>query len=560
MKKIIIILFCFSLPYLGISQNVGIGTATPLDKLHVIGNIRSSTLSGVGNRMVLSDLNGTLVNATGITSPAWMTTGNSLTLATTNFLGTIDAVDFVIRSNNIERIRTLSNGQVSVNNAVPFANVVFSSYAAGAFDAIDGAAQGTGDGVYGQNTSAGATPGFGVNGISTAATGIGTAGYNLNATGTGILGVGNNLPGGYAVAGSGGAFTGARIGIYSVSNNIAAATSSTGIIGRDAGGTFTMLNGGAGVTGSAANSGVAMFAYNTGISNLSHGLYSSITSTTASAVLAFGVGSGVQGQSTGINGAGVSGFSTGTGSFGVYGSAGADGDGVYGTATGALGYGVTGFVTNGNSAIGVYGYADANGPARFGGFFDNDLGSSGTKSFMIDHPLDPANKYLKHFSIESPEVLNVYRGNIVLNSNGEATVTLPTYFDAVNNTNYSYNLTPVGAPAQLYIKSEISNKQFVIAGGASGMKVSWTVYSERNDPYLQQYPDERTVEVNKSGAAIGKYVSPALYGQPLQSGIFYKNQHPVKAQPKQMSNEESESTRTGKVKKDFSPIESGGHE
>jgi hypothetical protein len=505
------------------AQNVGIGTATPLEKLHIIGNVRSSTLAGAGNRLVLSDPNGTLINATGLTSPAWLTTGNSGTIATTNFIGTIDSIDFVVRTRSIERMRVLANGQVSVNNAIPFAGTVLSSYAGGAFDAVVGAATGTGDGLFGQNTSAGAGPGWGVTGISTSNIGFGVGGININTGGTGIFGVGNNAAGNYAVAGSGAAFTGTRIGTYSISMNTATNISSTGVIGRDAGGTFTMLLGGAGVTGTAANAGVGMFAYNTGTTNLSHGLYSSISSTTAAAVLGIGGNNAVQGQTTVASGIGISGFG------------GPDGDGAYGTASGALGFGVTGVVTNGNLAVGVYGYADAGGPNRYGGFFDNDLGTTGTKTFIIDHPMDPGNKILKHFSMESPEILNVYRGNVILNANGEATVQLPSYFHSVNNSNYSYHLTPIGNSAQLFVKNEISNNEFVIAGGQPGMKVSWIVYTERNDPYLQQNPDERIVEITKPSNLTGKYMSPLLYGQPAEMGIFYKNYKNLKARTSSIS-------------------------
>lgn len=42
------------------AQNVGIGTAAPLEKLHVIGNVRVSNLAGVGTRLVGADANGTL--------------------------------------------------------------------------------------------------------------------------------------------------------------------------------------------------------------------------------------------------------------------------------------------------------------------------------------------------------------------------------------------------------------------------------------------------------------------------------------------------------------------
>lgn len=509
------------------SQNVGIGTATPLEKLHIIGNVRSSTLSGIGNRLVLSDPNGTLINGSDITSPAWLLTGNSATNATTNFIGTLDSVDFVIRTRSIERMRVLANGQVSVNNPTPFASTVFSSYGANTFDAIAGAATGTGDGVYGQNTSTGATPGAGVTGLSNSATGMGVRAYNIHASGTGLLGVGNNVVGNYAVAGSGGAFSGARIGSYNYSLNTSTSTSSTGVIGRDAAGTFTMLNGGAGVTGSAAGQGVGVFAYNTGSTNLSHGVYSYISSSLAAAVLGIGGNSAVQGQTTIASGVGAAGFG------------GADGDGVYGTATGNLGYGVNGYVSTGTSAIGVYGFANSGVATRYGGFFDNDLGSSGTKTFLIDHPMDPANKMLKHFSMESPEVLNMYRGNATLDASGEATITLPSYFESINNTNYSYHLTPIGAPASLYVKSEISNKQFVVAGGQPGMKISWAVYTERNDPYLQQFPEERTVELQKTGSQVGKYIAPNLYGQPMENALFYKDRSTLKAQPKQVVTEES---------------------
>ncbi|MBL0339558.1 MAG: hypothetical protein IPP71_00775 [Bacteroidetes bacterium] len=113
--KLLLSTFSFSIlvlgPIISYGQNVGIGTATPLEKLHVIGNIRSSTLAGIGNRTVLADPTGTLILATAANSPSWMTTGNSGTLATTNFIGTTDVVDFVVKTGGSaaanERIRVL---------------------------------------------------------------------------------------------------------------------------------------------------------------------------------------------------------------------------------------------------------------------------------------------------------------------------------------------------------------------------------------------------------------------------------------------------------------------
>jgi hypothetical protein len=103
------------------AQNVGIGTSIPLDKLHVVGNIRSTTLAGVGNRIVMADPNGTLIISTspGTTNPAWTILGNSGTVAATNFLGTTDNVDLRIRTNNVERVTIKNNGSIGIYTNAP---------------------------------------------------------------------------------------------------------------------------------------------------------------------------------------------------------------------------------------------------------------------------------------------------------------------------------------------------------------------------------------------------------------------------------------------------------
>jgi len=49
----------------------------------------------------------------------WQTTGNSGTNAGTNFIGTTDAVDFVTRTTNVERMRVTSAGNVGIGIAAP---------------------------------------------------------------------------------------------------------------------------------------------------------------------------------------------------------------------------------------------------------------------------------------------------------------------------------------------------------------------------------------------------------------------------------------------------------
>ena len=52
-------------------------------------------------------------------NPAWLLTGNSGTNASTNFMGTSDAVDFVTRTNNTERLRITSAGNVGIGLTNP---------------------------------------------------------------------------------------------------------------------------------------------------------------------------------------------------------------------------------------------------------------------------------------------------------------------------------------------------------------------------------------------------------------------------------------------------------
>lgn len=158
----------------------------------------------------------------------------------------------------------------------------------------------------------------------------------------------------------------------------------------------------------------------------------------------------------------------------------------------------------------------------YGMFSIGNTGAVGTKAFTIDHPNDPENKILKHFSIESNEVLNMYRGTHTFDGNGRVTVHLPDYYDAINK-NPSYQLTPIGAAMpNLYIETEVNNGTFVIAGGVPSKKVSWQITAERNDPYLQQKPNSRDVIVEKEGERRGKYLMPELYGQPKEKGMFFR--------------------------------------
>lgn len=157
----------------------------------------------------------------------------------------------------------------------------------------------------------------------------------------------------------------------------------------------------------------------------------------------------------------------------------------------------------------------------YGVVSQGDFTATGVKAFTIDHPEDPANKMLKHFAIESNEVLNMYRGVVKLDANGEATVELPDYFSLINK-DYSYQLTAIGTSQNPYVKEEIKENNFIV-GGAPNTKVSWTVHANRNDAYMQKYPERGVDVVAKEGERQGKYFTPELYNQPETAGMFYKD-------------------------------------
>ena len=160
------------------------------------------------------------------------------------------------------------------------------------------------------------------------------------------------------------------------------------------------------------------------------------------------------------------------------------------------------------------------------GYFNGDVDVTGTLSkgggsFKIDHPLDPENKYLYHSFVESPDMMNVYNGNVTTDANGEAVVELPDYFNALNR-DFRYQLTAVGAPGpNLYIAEKIANNRFRIAGGEPGMEVSWQVTGIRKDAFAEA--NRIQVEVDKPEKERGKYLHPKAFGLGKERGVDYED-------------------------------------
>ena len=230
--------------------------------------------------------------------------------------------------------------------------------------------------------------------------------------------------------------------------------------------------------------------------------------------------------------------SGGNGGSAVYGLGG-NGDLTSGSnvgGTGIFGEGGIGDNTDGDGGVffgGNYStYGDgifaASGSANsWAGLFQGNVGingilSGGGASFKIDDPLDPANKYLSHSAVESPDMMNIYNGNVVTDANGDAVVPLPEWFETLNR-DFRYQLTVIGQFAQAIVTAEVANHQFSIKTDKPAVKVSWQVTGIRQDAWANAH--RIPVEEQKNVRERGHYLSPELYGASEEAGIEWAR-HP----------------------------------
>ncbi len=127
--------------------------------------------------------------------------------------------------------------------------------------------------------------------------------------------------------------------------------------------------------------------------------------------------------------------------------------------------------------------------------------SKASGTFTIDPPLDPMNKILNHYFVESPEMVLIYRGSAIIGADGKAVVQLPDYFDALNE-NPMVQLTGVGS-YEVYVAEKVKNNRFVI-GGKPGTEVYWTVTGARKDQSAEVTKVIMPVEQPKTGELRGR--------------------------------------------------------
>lgn len=290
---------------------------------------------------------------------------------------------------------------------------------------------------------------------------------------------------GVGLVGYAGATSGATYGVHAQSDSPAGrgligwATASSG----DAWGVFGYVN---------SSDGTGVVGHANAATGLTTGVLGRVDSASDEATAVYGGAWAATGVTTGVWGVSSS---TADGAAGVYGQAiGQNGQifGVFGSADSADGYGV---------------------------FSLGELGTSGTKQFVIDHPIDPEGKYLHHYAAEGPVPLNIYSGTLTLGADGQAWVDLPDYFESINK-DAGFHLTAMGKPSPMLHVAERTNGRFRIAGGEAGTQVCWMVTATRNDAWVRTHG--APVETPKGPRDRGKFLAPSLFGRPPEDGIFFR--------------------------------------
>ncbi len=178
---------------------VGINTASPSERLHVVGNFYLNGAfmpggdAGTSGYVLTSGGAGISPTWANPNNLAWTLTGNSGTNASANFIGTADAIDFVTKTNSTERMRVTSGGNVGINTSSPGSaldvkgTLRLSGSTSGYVALAPAAAAGS--------TTYTLPSADGTAGQALVTNGSGTLGWAITAATIGTIGTGVNIPG-----------------------------------------------------------------------------------------------------------------------------------------------------------------------------------------------------------------------------------------------------------------------------------------------------------------------------------------------------------------------------
>ncbi|MEN8194386.1 MAG: MAP7 domain-containing protein [Bacteroidota bacterium] len=479
-----------------------------------INTLKDSITLAAGNNVTISQRNNTItISAVG--DGASDNLGDHTATQNINLNG-----NYLSGDGDNEGLRITGDGKIAINASNPYSTISvggngYNGYAIAGTDSMAGVygrASGTaGRGVYGSASNSGDVTNYGGYFTASGKQGRGVYGYASGTLGYGVYGLAYNSG---DVTNYGGYFW-AR-GKYG-----------RGVLGTVSGdfgyGVYGSASGssGQGVYGYASNSGTA---YNFGgyfeaKGSSGRGVYGYASNSGSS------IKYGGMFQANGSSGVGVFGLVGGSSAYAVRGFhtdnnsgyLGTKYHGVYGLSNSDVGNGVSG--VNYGSGDGVYGHSTSGYAGKFSGNV-NVTGtlSKGGGSFKIDHPLDPQNKNLYHSFVESPDMMNIYNGNVTTDGAGNASIELPEWFEVLNK-DFRYQLTVIGEFAQAIVSQKISNNSFSIKTDKPNVEVSWQVTGIRHDAFANA--NRIPVEEMKKSEERGKYLHPKAYGVSEEMGVDY---------------------------------------
>ncbi len=285
------------------------------------------------------------------------------------------------------------------------------------------------------------------------------------------------------------------------------------------------------------------------------GVVSNVAGTTGIYAQAANAASGSQQDGgTGLEAFGGSGDLSSSGDFG--GGTGITADGGLGVSFGGPGGVFTGSANvaddafqGGDGIVAIVGSSGTGDFAPSAGYFQGQITvTAGVNDsvgvLQMDHPLDPANKLLQHAAVESPDMKNIYDGNIVTDTAGEAVVELPDYFEALNR-DFRYQLTVLGQFAQAIVATKIANNRFTVHTDKPNVEVSWQVTGIRKDAWANAH--RVNVEPAKTALYQGHYIHPELYGAPEEASMEWARHPQQMKRIKEMRQKQLHSVQAAKA-------------
>jgi hypothetical protein len=119
--------------------------------------------------------------------------------------------------------------------------------------------------------------------------------------------------------------------------------------------------------------------------------------------------------------------------------------------------------------------------------------SASAKSFVIDHPLDTANKYLVHACLEGPESGVYYRGKGEIVNGVSVEIQLPAYVGTLC-TDMTVQITHIyDGAVKVFSAGEVDTATNTFTVYGVNGRFNWLVHGKRSDVTVEPSKNDVTV-------------------------------------------------------------------